>query len=389
MSEFKRRIAVVTTSRADYGIYRPLLARLEKDPAIELRLIVAGTHLEPAFGMTVGEIEADGFPIAERVQLQSAEDSQIGTAQSMARGLSGFAGAYVRLRPHMAVVLGDRFEMFAAAAAAQPFALPLAHIHGGELTLGAMDDGFRHAMTKLSHLHFVAARDYARRVRQMGEEDWRVHVSGALGLDNLDLIEPLAGADLEDALGMALTPAPLMVAYHPVTRDLGGDEAIKALFDALAATNRPLVFTAPNADAGGRALKDSMAAFVAQKRDARFIENLGTRGYFGLMGAAAVLVGNSSSGILEAPSFRLPVVNIGPRQEGRLRAANVIDVGEDEAAIGTGIERALSDDFREGLRNLKSPFRGPRPAAGIIHGVLSRVPLDAKLLKKKFIDMGK
>ncbi len=388
MTGLKRRIAVITTSRADYGIYRPLLARLEKDDAIELLLIAAGTHLDPAFGMTVGEIEADGFPIAERVELHSEEDTQNGTAQSMARGLSGFAEAYDRLRPHMVVVLGDRFEMFSAAAAAQPFALPLAHIHGGELTLGAMDDGFRHAMTKLSHLHFVAAADYARRVRQMGEEDWRVHVSGALGLDNLDLIEPLTGADLEETLGMALTPAPLMITYHPVTRGCGGDEP-QALFDALAATNRPLVFTAPNADAGGRALKDSIKTFVAGRPDARLVENLGTRGYFGLMGAAAAMVGNSSSGILEAPSFKLPVVNVGSRQEGRLRAANVIDVTMNENAIAKGIERALSDDFRESLTALRSPFLGPRPAAEIIHGVLSRVSLDANLLKKKFIDLGK
>ncbi len=383
-----RAIAVVTTSRADYGIYRPLLRRLADDRGIDLQLIVGGMHLKAEFGDTIGEIESDGFPISEKVDLLSAADTPAAIAEAMGRGTAGFGQAFARLGPDIAVVLGDRFEMFAAAAAAQPFRLPLAHIHGGELTLGAIDDSFRHAMTKLSHIHFAAAEDYGRRIRQMGEEAWRVHVSGALGLDNLDLVEPLQGKELEEAVGMALNEPPLVVTYHPATLGSADVETqADALTEALDGVKRPLVITAPNADEGGRRLQERFQDFAAGRPRRRYVESLGTRGYFGLMAAAVAMVGNSSSGIIEAASFKLPVVNIGRRQEGRLRPANVIDVGESAEDILAGIDRALAAEFRGGLADLQNPFQGERPAAEAIHASLVSLAIDGRLLNKRFVDM--
>jgi UDP-hydrolysing UDP-N-acetyl-D-glucosamine 2-epimerase len=381
-----RTIAVITTGRADYGIYRSLLRRLTAGGDAALKLIAGGMHLRPEYGDTLKEIEDDGFTIDETVDLLGDGDSAHAVAQAMGRGVAGFAEALARLKPDMAVVLGDRFEMFAAAAAACPLGIPLAHIHGGELSHGSLDDAFRHAITKLSHLHFAACEQYARRIRQMGEEDWRVHVSGAPGLDNLDEISPLAGAELAALIGMELLPAPLLVTYHPAT--IGGGEGegeIRALLGALDKSGRPIVITAPNADAGGRALAARLKDFAAGRDHISYVESLGTRGYLGMMAAAAAMLGNSSSGIIEAASLALPAVNVGSRQDGRLRPANVIDARAPKD-IAPALGRALSGDFRDGLSGLENPFRASRPAADIIYQVLVSVPLDAKLTSKEFRD---
>lgn len=379
-----RTIAVITTSRADYGIYRSLLRRLTAGGEAALRLIVGGMHLRPEYGDTYKKIEDDGFTIDAAVDLLGGGDSAIDVAAAMGRGITGFAEALARLKPDMAVVLGDRFEMFAAAAAACPLAIPLAHIHGGELSRGSLDDSFRHAITKLSHIHFAACEQYAKRIRQMGEEDWRVHVSGAPGLDNLDEIIPLAGAELEALIGMALDPPPLLVTYHPPTLS-GVEGEVGALLDALDKSGRPIVITAANADAGGRALTARLKDFAAGRDHISYVDSLGTRGYLGMMAAAAAMVGNSSSGIIEAASFALPVVNVGTRQDGRLRTANVIDAGVPED-IAPALGRALSGDFRDGLSGLDNPFRASRPAADIIFETLSSVALDERLLNKRFVD---
>lgn len=389
MSGPARRIAVVTTSRADYGLYRPLLARLAGDPAADLRLVVGGMHLVPEFGLTVAAIEADGFAVAERVEHLVASDTPLGTALSMGLGTTGYARAFAGVTPDIVVVLGDRFEMHAAAVAIQPFRVPLAHIHGGELTLGAMDDALRHSMTKLSHLHFVTTEAYARRVAQLGEEPWRITVSGAPGLDNLRDVAPMPAAALAALVGGPLDPAPLLVTYHPTTQEsAGADAEAAALLGALAAQERPIIFTAPNADHGGRRLLQLIRAFIEENRNATLVENLGTEAYFGLMAAAAAMVGNSSSGIIEAASFKLPVVNVGGREEGRLRPANVIDVAAEPGAIAAGIECALTPAFRAGLAGLRNPYLGERPAAEVIHERLVSVALDEALVKKRFADLG-
>jgi UDP-hydrolysing UDP-N-acetyl-D-glucosamine 2-epimerase len=383
-----RRIAVVTTTRADFGIYRPLLKRLAADDGISLHLIAGGMHLRPEFGMTIEEIGEAGFAVAARVDLLSGDDSPLGVAEAMARATRGFAEAYAALAPDIVVILGDRFEMHAAAVAAQPLRIPLAHLHGGELTLGALDDSFRHSMTKLAHLHFVATETFRRRVLQMGEEPWRVVVCGALGLDNLNDTPPLTAAELEARIGMPLTPAPLLVTFHPETRDaIPAAEQAGALLKALDAAGLPVVFTAPNADAGGREIRRLIEKYVAAHPAARLVDSLGTPGYFALMGKAAAMVGNSSSGIIEAASFKLPVVNIGDRQQGRPRAANIIDVPRQAEAILAGIRQATSDAFRASLAGLRNPYAAERPAGEIIHRALTSVPLDDVLLKKGFVDL--
>ena len=345
-------------------------------------------HLSPAFGMTVRAVEADGFSIAARVDCLEDEDSPAAVARAMARATHGFAEACHTVGPDLLVVLGDRFEMHAAAVAAQPFRIPLAHIHGGELTLGAMDDALRHSITKLSHLHFTATETYARRVMQLGEEPWRVTVSGAPGLDNLDEIEIVSPAELSAMLGLPFDPAPLLVTYHPeVLADLSAEEQGSAIFAALEDVGRPCVFTAPNADAGGRALRAMIDDFVARHADARFVENLGTEAYFGLMAAAAAMVGNSSSGMIEAASFALPVVNIGNRQEGRVRATNVIDTRTEPRAVAEAIRHAICKEFRDSLSGLRNPYRGDGPAAAVIHRRLASEPLGHALTAKRFVDL--
>ena len=382
-----RRIAVVTTSRADYGIYKPLLACLKADPEATLMVVVGGMHLRAEYGNSINEIEADGHVPFEQLDFMEGTDSGLAVAQTMGRATIAFAEAFERLSPDMIVVLGDRYEMHSAAVAAQPLNIPIAHLHGGELTQGAMDDNLRHAMTKLSHLHFVSTEAYAKRVRQLGEEDWRVTVSGAMGLDNLALEEAARRDELEERLGMSLEAAPLLVTYHPATRQKGDMKNQTAgLFEALDRCGLPCIFTAPNADEGGRKLRELIESFVDKNDKARLVENLGTKGYFGLMKQAAAMVGNSSSGIIEAASFELPVVNIGTRQEGRVRAMNVIDVDESADSIEAAIIKTTSGEFRDTLRGLQNPYKSKTPAAEIIHKTLMEIPLDERLIKKCFAD---
>lgn len=383
-----RTIGVVTTARSDYGICLPVLRRIQADPGLRLQLLVTGMHLSSEFGLTVRAIESDGFEISERIEMLLSSDAPVGVGKSMGLGLIGFAEAYARRRPDILVVLGDRFDMHVAALAALPFKIPVAHIHGGELTRGAIDDALRHCITKLSHLHFVATQEYARRVVQMGEEPARVFVTGALSLDNLDSVPLLAAAELEAKFGLRLGSPPLLVTFHPVTLEYEQAEwQARELLAALEVADRPVVFTLPNADTNGRVIVRLIEAFVRTHPQAQIVDNLGTQGYFSMMRVAAAMVGNSSSGIIEAPSFGLPVVNIGQRQAGRVRAANVIDVNYERAAIDAGIRRALSPAFRVGLRGLVNPYFANGDAAGQIVDRLKTIALDNRLLCKTFHDL--
>ncbi len=382
-----RTIAAVTVGRSDYGIYLPILKRIQEDPELRLHLIVSGAHLSPEFGLTANAIAADGLPVGSRVEMLLSSDSPAGIATSIGLGVMGFSSAYSEHRPDIVLVLGDRFEMFAAAVAALPFAIPVAHIHGGELTEGAIDDALRHAMTKLSHLHFVSTQEYGRRVRQMGEEAWRVTVSGAPALDNLRSVPRLSADQLEMRLGFPMDPPPLIVTFHPVTLQQDQLEAqIGALLLAIGDAGRPVIFTQPNADTGGRRISERIDAFVGEHAFAKRVDNLGVEGYFSLMRVAVAMIGNSSSGIIEAPSFELPVVNVGTRQAGRARAANVIDVPPERRAILEGIRRAVSSEFRQGLRGMVNPF-GDGHAAESIVDRLKSVPLDPALTTKRFHDV--
>jgi len=382
-----RTVGVVTVARSDYGIYLPVLRKIREEADLRLHLIASGMHLSPEFGATVRVIEANGFEVGERVEMLLSSDSPEGVAKSVGLGVIGFAQSFARLRPDVLVVLGDRFEMYAAALAALPFKIPVAHIHGGEVTQGAIDDALRHSMTKLSHLHFVSTQAYARRVMQLGEEAWRITVSGAPGLDNLRSVRLLTAQELEGRYGLCLKRAPILVTFHPVTLEYERTEwQTGELLAALEASDMPVVFTLPNADTGGRTVIRMIEAFVRTHPWARIVNNLGTQGYFSVMSLAAAMVGNSSSGIIEAPSFKLPVVNVGARQQGRVRAANVIDVGYERAKVLRGIREALRAGFREGLREMVNPYGSGQASEKIVERLKS-VVLDERLIMKCFCDV--
>jgi UDP-hydrolysing UDP-N-acetyl-D-glucosamine 2-epimerase len=381
----KRRIGVVSVGRSDYGIYHPVLRAIQDDPDCELHLIVGGAHLSPVYGNTIQEIQKDGFEISERVQMLLSDDSPEAISMSIGIGIINFASAYRNVQPDILVLLGDRFEMLAAAIAALPLRIPIAHIHGGELTQGAMDDAIRHAISKLSHLHFAAAPAYGRRLEQMGEEPQRVFVTGSPVVDAVLAEEAIPKEQLENELGARLGNA-LLVTYHPVT--LGNERTevqISNLLSVLSRFENELLFTYPNADAGNAVIIDHLRRFASKHSRAHLFVNLGRLKYHSLQRYVAAMVGNSSSGILEASVFRLPVVNIGDRQMGRLRTPNIIDAPDETGAIERAIQRALSPEFKKSLSQMENPY-GKGDASKQILGVLKAVPLDGSLLRKRFHD---
>lgn len=381
-----KRIAVVTVARSDYGIYRPLLRRIDEHPELELQLVAGGMHFSAEHGSTIEEIEADGRPVAARVEAFPRGDDPLAIADAVGAGVAGFAAAYARLRPDLVVVLGDRYEMLAAAVAALPLVLPLAHLHGGESSEGAIDESIRHAITKLAHVHFPATELYARRIVQMGEAPWRVHAVGAPGLDAIAELEPLTREELEARAGVRLGERTLLATYHPVTLAWERvEEHARAFLDALDRAGFDVLFTAPNADTANRTVSRLLEEYVAAHPGSALVANLGSRAYLSALRHVRALVGNSSSGIIEAASFGLPVVNVGRRQEGRLRAANVLDAPDDAEAILAAIRRATSDEFRASLAGLENPYGDGRASERIVD-VLASLALDERLLHKRFHD---
>lgn len=383
-----RRIGVVTTSRADYGVYLPLLRALQADPEVDLGLYVSGTHLSPEFGLTVRAIEADGFKILERIEVVLSADTPQSIATSMGLGLMGFARAFNAAKPDILVVLGDRYEMLAAALAALPFKIPVAHIGGGESTEGAIDEALRHSMTKLSHLHFTSTREYAERVMQLGESPEQVTVSGEPHLDNMPERSRVTAHDLREKFGVDVTRPFLLVTFHPVTLEYeDAERQIDELLAALEMSGLHVVFTMPNADTAGRVIGEKIRAWT-KSHDAVAVENFGAEAYQFAMARAAAMVGNSSSGIIEAPSFKTPVVNLGNRQKGRVRARNVIDVGDERGEILAGIRKAVAPEFRGSLNELTNPYASPDgSAATTIVNKLKSVKLDGDLVRKTFHDL--
>ena len=379
-------IAAVTVGRSDFGIYRPVLRALLERGLLVVP-VAGGSHLDKEAGYTIDEIREAGYPDIETVDMSVASDEPEGIAKSMSLGVAGFAAVFGRRKPDTVLLLGDRFEMFAAASAALPFAIPIAHIHGGELTEGAIDDQIRHAITKMSHLHFVSTDEHRRRVLQMGEEPWRVTVSGAPGLDNLQTIEYVDRATLAAELDLDLDIDPLLVTFHPVTLEYGDTQKqIKELINVLRQVPRPIVLTYPNSDTHHHKIVDAIKAFAAKQANVSAVPSLGVRRYFSLMKISAAMVGNSSSGIIEAASFGLPVVNIGSRQAGRIRGTNVIDVECSHEQIEAAIVRATSIEFRAVASNVVNPY-GNGNASRIIAGVIADAPDAPILLRKKFCDL--
>ncbi|AIE86638.1 UDP-N-acetylglucosamine 2-epimerase [Fimbriimonas ginsengisoli] len=381
------KVRVVTVGRSDYGIYQPLLKALHKDPEIDLGLYVSGMHLSPEHGYTVRFVEADGYTIVERIEMLLANDSADAVAKSMGLGMMGFAQSFAREKPDWLVVLGDRFETFAAAAASVPFKIPLAHLHGGEATFGAIDEAFRHSISKMAHLHFAATEAYGRRLVQMGEEPWRVHVTGALALDNIRTLEPMSRQELETTFGIDLGEPPLLVTFHPVTLQIEHAQAhIDALFAALQDSGLPVIFTLANADTGGRMINARIQEAVAERPNFRLVENFRMRGYFSVLPYVRAMVGNTSSGILEAGAFGLPVVNIGDRQAGRIRGENVLDVAPEREAIAEAIRLAVSPEFRAIAAAANHPYGGGGAAEKMVSAIKA-TQIDERLLEKRFYDL--
>ena len=383
-----RRIAVITTSRADYGIYLPVLKLLRETKGIDLQLIVGGTHLLAAYGETVHEIEADGFPISARLKAKLSGDQGGDIARFMAETTRSAADAFTALKPEIAVILGDRYEMLAAALAAVPCNIPLAHIHGGELTEGVIDEQLRHALTKLSHLHFVTTQEYASRVMRMGEQPDRIIVSGAPAIDAIGQFKCKSRIEVAQDLGTSVDQDWLLVTYHPLTLEPEGtNRVMDGVVKALEKLKAEIIITAPNADPENRTILSRFQELAARLENVHLAQNLGQKGYFNVMAHAAAMLGNSSSGLIEAPSFALPVINIGDRQRGRIRGDNVIDVGESEAEIQAGLNKAFDSNFRKSIAGMDNPY-GEGKAAEIIVKELVSCPLGNVLLRKEFNDRG-
>ncbi len=365
-----RKVCVVTTSRAEYGLLAPVMRAVAARRGLRLQLVVSGSHLDAAFGRTAREI---AFPVSARVPMRGGGDDAASIARSVSGAIPGFVDAFTRLKPDVLVLLGDRYELLAPATAAVALRLPIAHLHGGEASEGVIDEQVRHALTKLSWLHFVAAEPYRRRVVRMGEDPRRVHLAGAPGLENIAALRPLTDAQLAAAVGLSLSPAPLAVTYHPSGADPLRE--LDAVLRAVKASGRRAVFTFAGADAGGRAVNARLKAFAASDpRRFRVVSSLGNRGWLSLLRRAAACVGNSSSGVIEAPLLRVPTVNVGARQDGRLKAPSVIDCAPSAAAVSAALRRALSPSFRRSCRGA-SPYRGG-PVSRRIADALARVDLS-------------
>jgi GDP/UDP-N,N'-diacetylbacillosamine 2-epimerase (hydrolysing) len=370
----RRSVAYVTGTRADYGLFSEPLKRIREHPDLDLQLIVTGMHLEPQFGDTVKDIEADGMPVAARVRNLGGGDAGGDQARSVGRAIEGIATALEDIKPDVLIVLGDRGEMLAGAIAATHLNVAVAHVHGGDVS-GTVDELVRHAITTLSHVHLAASEDAAERLRKMGEQPERIHVVGAPGLDYLRRFDPVP---------VHIIPTPFVIfTQHPVTLEVEqAAEQMETSLSALEAANVHAVATYPNADAGGRA----MIAVLERWKDRKWLHitpSLGQRKFASLLKKASAMVGNSSSGIIEAPFFGVPVVNIGTRQEGRLRADNVIDVGYDREAIRSAIVCALTDEaFIARARNTKNPY-GDGHAGERIVEILAGLELGPALLNKR------
>ncbi len=375
-------IAVVTTSRADWGHVEPVLRQMIHCGGIETQLIVGGAHLEDQFGRTIDCIQKAGYEVAAQVPFLSDDDSDLAMGEAIGHATVGFAQVLAQLRPGILLLIADRFEMLAPASAAMALRIPIAHIEGGEISEGAIDQQVRDALTKMSHLHLVPTEDARERVIAMGEDPWRVTVTGAPSLDHLVLDELPDREEVETSLAMPLHPSPVVVAFHPTTMHRNTTDEAEVFFEAIESCPRPLVFCFPNADAGYRRIIEMATGICNRRTDAVLRVNLDHLLYWSLLREAACLAGNSSSGIMEAASLGLPVVNVGIRQQGRTRAPNIIDAPAERGAIQDAMSQALSEPFRASLEGMVNPY-GDGHAAEAIVSCLASVDLgDALLIKR-------
>lgn len=382
-----RKICVITGTRAEYGLLRWVMQGIKDDSDLTLQIIATGMHLSPEFGQTWRQIEEDGFHIDRKVEMLLSSDSPVGIAKSMALGLIGMADALNDLRPDILVVLGDRFEIFATVAAALVARIPVAHLHGGEKTEGAFDEALRHSITKMSHLHFVAAEEYRRRVIQLGEAPDRVHLVGGLGIDNIKRLKLMDRAALEESLDFRLGEKNLLITFHPATLEnaTAADQMVELLAALSPLRDTRLIFTLPNADTDGRVLIQMVHDFVATHDNARAYTSLGQLRYLSCIAQVDGVVGNSSSGLAEVPSFRKGTIDIGDRQRGRLRAASVIHCEPERQDITRALVTLYSPAFQQSLADVENPY-GTGGASERVVEILKSAPLD-HLVKKHFHDL--
>jgi len=383
----KRKICVITGTRAEYGLLRWVMQGIKDDLDLTLQVIATGMHLSPEFGLTYREIEKDGFKIDLKVEMLTSSDTPVGIAKSMGLGLIGFADALNELKPDLVVVLGDRFEIFAAVSAALVARVPVAHLHGGETTEGAFDEALRHSITKMSHLHFVAAEEYRQRVIQLGEQPERVFLVGGLGVDNIKRLELLDRAALETVLDLKLWKKNLLITFHPVTLETSTstDQMAELLAALSTLVDTQLIFTMPNADTDGRALVKMVEQFVALHVNARAFTSLGQLRYLSCIAQMDGVVGNSSSGLAEAPSFKKGTINIGDRQQGRLQAASVINCQPFRKSIESALSELYSADFQARLTQVKNPY-GEGGASAHVVNIIKNFEIDG-IAKKSFYDL--
>ena len=384
-----RKICVFTGTRADYGIMSRLVYLIDKDPDLQLQIIATNMHLSPEFGMTYKEIENDGFKIDKKVEMMLSSDTATGTVKSMGLALIGFADALEDLKPDLAVILGDRYEMLAAAEACLINKVPIAHIAGGAISEGAYDDAIRHSITKMSHLHFTETDEYRKRVIQLGEHPDRVWSTGALGVNNIRNEQIMPLAELESSLDFHLGEKFLLITFHPVTMENAtAAEQCENLLTALSEVNREyqLLFTLPNSDTDGRVIIQKIKDYVSKNSDRAFaITSLGKRRYYSALKYTTAVIGNSSSGLVEAPSFHIPTLNIGNRQQGRTRGESVIDVVATYEGIREGLNKALSTDFMNRAKKANNPYEKENTLLEIFNTIKTH-PLEG-LIKKHFYDL--
>ena len=388
MSKAVLKIAVVTGSRAEYGLLKPLLDAIRKDRSLKLQLLVTGMHLSPEFGLTYQQIEQDGYRIDEKVEMLLSGDTDSAIVKSTAIGMMGMADALLRLQPDWVVLLGDRFETFAAAFAAHQAKIPVAHLHGGELTEGATDDAMRHAITKMSYLHFTSTETYRKRVIQLGESPNRVLNVGAIGLESVRTIKRLSKKELEKQMDLKFGKLNFLVTYHPVTLEKQtAAQQVQQMLDALDRfPEARLVITMPNADADGRIIMRLMEQYAKKDQGRiKLFTSLGQLRYLSVLKQVQLVIGNSSSGIIEVPDMHIPTINIGNRQQGRVKSKTVIDSKTDSVSIIKAIRQSLSLQFNQQCRSARNPYS----KAGTAAAILSRIRRAGKLssIKKKFYDL--
>lgn len=383
-----RKICIVTGTRAEYGVLYWTMKALANDNTVSLQVVVTGMHLAPEFGLTYKQIEADGFKIDWKVEMLLSADTSSSIAKSMGLGMMGFSDAFALLKPDIILVLGDRFEIFAAVAAAMVARIPVAHCAGGEATEGLIDEPIRHSITKMSHLHFTATEAFRHRVIQLGEQPSNVINVGALGIENINRLKLLTKSEFESSIGFQLLKTNFLVTFHPVTLENNtAREQFSQLLNALDMfADAGIIFTKPNADTDGRVIIDMIDEYVARNNHRSIsFASLGQLRYLSALQFVDAVVGNSSSGLVEVPSFKKPTINIGDRQRGRIKGASVLDCDPTTGSIYNAIMRSLSAEFTNALTAMKNPY-GMENASGKIAEVLKTFPLEG-ILKKRFFDI--